>query len=80
MIYIKRQTAKFLKQLGIVFIVAAVLMMLPRLLVDSMMSLISLAVFIATIFILYRIFGPMYRDWRRQNRMKRPQNYYSDRR
>lgn len=75
-----RQTTKFLKQLGIIFLAAAVLMILPRFLVSSLMSLINLAVFIATIWIFYRVFGPIYRNWRRRRGPRPPQNYYSDRR
>lgn len=79
-IRMNRQTTKFLKQLAIIFLAAAVLMILPRFLVASLMGLINLAVLIATIWIFYRIFGPIYRDWRRRNGPKPPQNRYSDRR
>jgi len=75
-----RQTTKFLKQLGIIFLAAAALMVLPRFLVSSLMSLINLAVLIATIWIFYRVFGPIYRNWRRRQGPRPPQNYYSDRR
>jgi hypothetical protein len=79
-IFVNRQTTKFLKQLGIIFLAAAVLMILPRFLVGSIFRLINLAVLIATIWIFYRIFGPIYRDWRRRKGPRPPQNYYSGRR
>jgi hypothetical protein len=78
------QTQKFLRQLGVVLVIAAVLMILPRMLVASIMGLFSLAVTIIMVLILYRILGPIlgpiYRDYRRRHGPKRRQNWYSDRR
>lgn len=74
------QTRKLLRQLGVILIAAAVMAVLPRLLIASFTSAISLAVLIATIWMFYRIFSPISRDLRRRYGKKRPQSYYSDRR
>ena len=86
----KYETRKFLKAIGIVFLAAAVMMILPRVLVASVMGLIQLAVTVATVWILYRILAPIYhkyrpRSYRPRPRPRRPdgdwpQNRYSDRR
>ena len=84
------KTRKLLKQIGIIFLAAAALMVLPRVLVASVMGFIQMAISIAMIWILYRvlapILGPIYRDYRRRHGRRPPkgrrppQNWYSDRR
>lgn len=79
------RTTRLLKQLGIIFLAAAVLTMLPRLLVASVFSLISLLITVAMIWILYQAFGPIVRDYLRRRQWpprgpRPPQNRWSDRR
>jgi hypothetical protein len=77
------QRQKFLRQLGVVLAIAALLTALPRMLVASIMGLFSLVVTVVMIYALYRIFGPILRpiywDYRRRYGPK-PRNWYSDRR
>lgn len=83
------QTRKLLKQIGIIFLAAALLTVLPRVLVASVMGFIQTAISIIMIWILYKILapilGPIYRDYRRRHNRRppdgrRPPNWYSDRR
>ena len=80
---------KLIKQIGIIFLAAAVMMVLPSVLVSSVMNILQLAITIAMLWMLYRILmpiiGPIYRDYRYRSRRssggdRRPPNWYSDRR
>lgn len=82
------QTKKWLRQLGVVFLIAAVMTVLPRVLVSSVMMLIRTAIMIGMIYILFRVFGPIINNYLarqgyrgpRKPRRRRSQNYFSDRR
>ena len=84
------RTRNLLKQIGIIFLAAAIVTVLPGLLVASVFSIINLVITVAMIWILYRILGPIlipiYHDYRRRYGRKRPPpgrrppNWYSDRR
>lgn len=77
----KYQRKKFLKQLGVVVLIAVLLKLLPGFLVFSIMSLINLAITIALVWILYRLATTIYKTYNQNYYHKhRPPRYWSDRR
>lgn len=77
----KYERKKFLKQLGIVVLIAVALKLLPGIIVYPLIGLINLVITVATLWILYRIITFIYNSYSDKYKYKRrPPRYWSDRR